>query len=219
MAIFVRLHTLVGAVVVCLAITTASAAAAPVSAKRAQPGGPPSSTSQQEALASAQHATTTSKPAWAASLGRGVTITEPGTQPASGTASPGGVVEAEFAATDGGHLAQGCAYLEPAVQMKCSSDAATAPPFSIQDHLSLGYIAVKGTQALVALVGTDCQSDARPRCITNRNAATFFSSRHTFSALYRSALASEASPVHKYSLITCVRVGSQWYEYEPPRLF
>jgi hypothetical protein len=148
-----------------------------------------------------------------------VIITRPGIQPAPGTTSPGGVVEAEFATIDGGHLAQSCAYLQPTVQMKCSAAAANVPPFSIQDHLSLGYIAVKGTQALVAVVGTDCQSDARPKCITNRNPATFFSSRHTFRALYTSAVASEASPVHKYSLITCVKVGSQWYEYQPPSLF
>ena len=103
--------------------------------------------------------------------------------------------------------------------MKCSAASANLPPLSIQDQLSLSYIAVKGTQALVATVGTDCQSDARPKCITNRNPATFFSSRHTFNALYTSAVASEASPVHKYSLITCVKVGSQWYVYQPPGAF
>jgi hypothetical protein len=161
----------------------------------------------------------TSAPAWEASLGRGVTIARPGTHPVAGTTSPGGVVEAEFAAVDGGHFAQGCAYFEPAVQMKCSTASADAPPASIQDQLSLGFIAVKGKQALVATVGTDCQSDAQPKCITNRNPATFLSSRHSFSALYASALASEASPIHKYSLITCVKVGSQWYVYEPPSAF
>ena len=170
--------------------------------------------------ASSQSATShPSSPAWASSLGRGVTITNPGTQPAPGTTSPGGVVEAQFGAVDGGHLAGACAYFQPAVQMKCSAASANLPPVSILDQLSLGYIAVKGTHALVATVGTDCQSEARPKCITNRNPATFFSSRHAFNALYTSAVASEASPVHKYSLITCVKVGSQWYVYGPPSAF
>ena len=173
------------------------------------------------AIAASNNRTTSQTPAptWAASLGQGVTITKPGSQPAPGTASPGGVVEAQFAAVDGGHLAQGCAFFQPAVQMKCSAASVDLPPSSIQDQISLGYIAVKGTQALVATVGTDCQSDTRPKCITNRNPATFLSSRHTFSALYASAVASESSPVHKYSLITCVKVGSQWYVYEPPGAF
>ena len=161
----------------------------------------------------------TSAPAWAASLGRGVTITKPGTRPTPGTTSPGGVVEAQFAVADSGHLAQGCAYFQPAVQAKCSAVSAHVPPSSVQDQLTLGYIAVKGMQALVATVGTDCQSDARPKCITNRNPATFLSSRHTFNALYASAVGSEVSPVHKYSLITCVKVGSRWYVYEPPSAF
>ena len=170
------------------------------------------------AIAAPSHSATSnpSAPAWASSLGRGVAITEPGTQPAPGTTSPGGVVEAQFAATSGGDLAKGCAYFQPAVQAKCSAASANLPPMSIQDQLSLGYIAVKGTHALVATVGADCQSQARPKCITNRSPATFFSSRHPFNALYISAVASEASPVHRYSLITCVKVGSQWYVYGPP---
>ena len=158
-------------------------------------------------------------PSWVASLGRGVTITRPGTEPVLGTTSPGGVVEAEFAAIDGGHLAQGCAYFQPAVQAKCSAASAGATTPSVRDQLALGYIAVKGSQALVGIVGTDCQSEAHPKCITNRNPATFLSSRHTFKALYASAIASEASPVHKYSLITCVQIGSQWYVFEPPDSF
>ncbi len=171
------------------------------------------------AIAASRHSRTseTSAAAWASSLGRGVTITQPGTQPAPDTTSPGGVVEAQFAAQDGGHLAQACAYFQPAVQKRCSTASANLPPSSVQDTLSLGYIAVKGTHALVATVGTDCQSEARPKCITNRNPATFFSSGRTFNALYTSAVASEASPVHKYSLIPCVKVDSQWYVYLPPK--
>ena len=173
------------------------------------------------AIAASSYSATThsSSPAWASSLGRGVTITQPGTEPAPDTTSPGGVVEASFAAQDGGHLAQTCAYFQPAVQMKCSAAVAKLPPLSIQDQMSLGYIAVKGTHALVSTVGTDCQSEALPKCITNRNPATFFSSRHAFNALYTAAVASEVSPVHKYSLITCVKVGSQWYVYSPPNAF
>jgi hypothetical protein len=89
----------------------------------------------------------------------------------------------------------------------------------MQVKLSLGYVAVKGAQALVATVGTECESNARPRCASNHDPATFFSSRRTFAALYRTALASERSPTHKYALIPCVEIGSQWYVYEPPGAF
>jgi hypothetical protein len=69
------------------------------------------------------------------------------------------------------------------------------------------------------MVGTECESDAHPKCITNHDPAKFFSSGHSFKSLYKSALASEASPVHMYSLITCLKVGGQWYIYEPPSVF
>jgi hypothetical protein len=102
------------------------------------------------------------------------------------------------------------------VQSKCSSLAAHSPTLSIHDNLSLGYIAVKGTKALVALVGTDCESKARPMCISNQNPSKFLSSGHSFASLYQAAIKSETSPVHMYSLISCVKVGSQWYVYLPP---
>jgi hypothetical protein len=167
------------------------------------------------AVASPHHRT----PAWAASLGPGVTIIGPGTQPATGTTSPGGVVESVTASSNSGHLAQSCAYVQPAVQAKCSAATGSLPPISIEDRLTLGYIAVKGTQALVGTVGSDCESDAHPKCITNQNPAKLFSSGHNFQSLYTSAVASESSPIHKYSLITCVKVASQWYVYQPPSAF
>lgn len=155
-------------------------------------------------------------PSWETKLGSGVTVIGTGTQPTPGTTSPGAVVEASIAAANTGHLAQSCAFYQPAVQSKCASIAANSPPVATHENLSLGYIAVKGTQALVGLVGTDCENGARPRCISNQNAAKFLSSGHSFGSLYQAAAKSEASPVHMYSLITCVKVGSQWYVYLPP---
>ena len=95
MAITHRVRALFGAPVVCLAITAAATAAAAAPPTGRAQAGSPTSTNQREAVTTSNHHATsqTSAPAWAASLGRGVTITKPGTQPAPGTTSPGGVVE------------------------------------------------------------------------------------------------------------------------------
>jgi hypothetical protein len=113
-----------------------------------------------------------------------------------------------------------CQYFEPSVQSKCSTDTAgkTAPASSYR-NFSLGYIAVKGTKALVATLGTDCEAGTSPQCVTNSDPASIFSSAKSFDTLWTESVAAAISPVHAYSLIPCVQTDSHWYLYLPPSTF
>jgi hypothetical protein len=167
---------------------------------------------------SSKSATTT--PSWAAALGAGVTVTPPSSNPPADTSSPGGVVKAELAAFTSGRLAAMCNYLEPAVQARCSSAVAgQTDTGALYTNFALGYIASKGTQALVGTLGTDCEPNASPTCVTNSDPAAVFSSDKTFDLLYSEAVASQSSSGHAYALIPCVKVGSNWYVYLPANGF
>lgn len=167
--------------------------------------------SSDRSVSSGSTATT---PAWAAALGPEVTIRPPGSNPSGGTSSPGGAVKAELAAFTSGHLSSMCSYIEPSVQSKCSSAVAGVPAAGVSyEHFALGFIAIRGTQALVGTLGTDCEPNMSPRCVTNSDPASIFSSYKTFDSLYSEAVASEAAPQHAYALIPCVKVASHWYVF------
>jgi hypothetical protein len=129
-------------------------------------------------------------------------------------------VTAELAAFTAGRLSETCVYVEPSVQSKCASAVAgQSTGGATFTSFSLGYIAVKGQQALVGFLGTDCEPQAQPTCITNSDPAAKFTSGKDFDALYAAEVAGGASPVHAYDLIPCVQVGSKWYIYFPPGTF
>ena len=156
-------------------------------------------------------------PGWAAGLGTGVSLISPGSNPTPGGSTPGGVVKAQLTAFLSGHLSAMCPYYQPAIQSKCSTALGTRSVSGITyKNFALGYIAIKGNQALVATLGTDCEPGVQPTCVTNGDPAAGFTSGQSFDTLYTTAIASEASPVHAYSLLTCVKVGSHWYVYLPP---
>lgn len=130
------------------------------------------------------------------------------------------MVRAEFAAYQSSHLSVMCTYIEPSAQSKCArAVAGVSSSGATYRNFSLGYIAVKGTRSLVGTLGTDCEPQASPTCVTNSDPAAGFSSAESFDTLYNQALASAASPAHEYALITCVEVGGRWYVYLPPGSF
>jgi hypothetical protein len=162
-----------------------------------------------------------SLPAWTRTLGPGVTVIPPGSNPPPGTSSPGGVIAAiSPIGTDNRPLTDACQYVEPAVQAQCSHLFAghTLPGATLM-NFSLGDIAVKGTEALVGTLGTDCQPEVLPHCVTNTDPAAEFSSGRTFDQLWAHAVESGSSPVHAYDLEPCVEVGSRWYAYLSPSMF
>jgi hypothetical protein len=79
-------------------------------------------------------------------------------------------------------------------------------------NLGVGQVTVKGTQALVTLVGTFCVTQAgSTNCTTNTNAKVgqpTGGGRHGFDALYKSAVQGEA--INK-GAVPCERIKSEWY--------
>jgi hypothetical protein len=174
---------------------------------------PAPSTTTTVATTTAPRVSTSAEVAWAAALGPGVTITPPGSTPPPGTTGPGGVVEAEIADQNAGKLVEACSLLEPSVQATCTQAVAGhAPAGATLKNFSLGYIVVKGDEALVGALGTNCNPTETPKCSTNLDPAAIFSSGQTFDALYAAALAAQAnSSVNSYSLAPCIEVASRWY--------
>jgi hypothetical protein len=180
-------------------------------------GGGSSHSAASGTASTTQAAAVTTVAPWAATLGAGVSLTQPGSKPPPGTTSPGGVVEAEVADVNSGHLAQACALFEPSVQATCmhvvAGHGSTGATFKA---FGLGYIAIKGTEALVGSVGTSCNPGQTPACSTNTDPAALFSSGQSFDALYAAAVAAMGnSSTNVYALAPCVQVGSGWYLYIP----
>jgi hypothetical protein len=106
------------------------------------------------------------------------------------------------------------------VQSKCSSAVAGLTASGVSyTNFALGFIAIKGTQALVGTRGTDCEPNVTPRCVTNSDPAAIFASSKSFDDLYSESVASQASPGHAYALIPCVQVASRWYVFLPASSF
>lgn len=127
------------------------------------------------------------------------------------TASPGGVVEAAMAAANAGQLSQQCEYVEPAAQAACRAAVAGQSDPGVSVKLTLGFIAVRGNEALVGTVGQDCEPNQSPACVTNNDPAAVFDDGQSFDAQFVAAEASASSPTHAYSLTPGIEVGGQWY--------
>jgi len=153
-----------------------------------------------------------SAPSWARSLGRGLTILPPGSTPAAGNGSPGGVVEADVADVNAGNLSAACGLLEPSAQSACAQATSGQSSHGVSyRHFRLGYIAIDGDEALVGTVGTYCNPNSTPTCDTNSDPAAIFSSAHSFADLFSAAVAATNSPSNSYSLAPLVKIGAAWY--------
>lgn len=88
-------------------------------------------------------------------------------------------------------------------------------------NFRLGYIAVKGSQAVVGVTGTYCTAGQTPGCVTNSDPAAIFSAARTFPVLFAQAEAGNNPNVtgNSYTLAPCVRIGTNWYLYQPPGSF
>jgi hypothetical protein len=83
-------------------------------------------------------------------------------------------------------------------------------------RFALGYIAIDGTKALVGSTGTFCTVAQTPQCTSNDNAAAIFDTAKPFATMWAQALAAESSVQNSYSLAPCIRIGSKWYNWNPP---
>jgi hypothetical protein len=151
---------------------------------------------------------TASLPSWASALGSSVTVVAPQTvSPGNGT--PGAVVTGLINAFNAGKFSQSCGYDEPKGQAACKAEASevTASDIPTIKNFALGYVAEDGSQAVVGITGTICESGSK--CSTNSDAAAVFSSTKSFSGLWKNSLKDTSS----YSLTPCVKVGGKWYIY------
>jgi hypothetical protein len=86
-----------------------------------------------------------------------------------------------------------------------------------RQNFALGYVAVDGDEALVGVTGMFCASNQTPACMSNVDPAAIFSEAKPFSELWAESVAADASTstAYSYSLAPCVKVGTQWYVYNP----
>jgi hypothetical protein len=153
-----------------------------------------------------------SGPSWAPALGPDVTVAAPA-RVAPGHGSPGAAIAGLFAAISARRYAAACGYVEPAGQAACR--ASEAEPASQQSarNAAIGYVAVRGDQALVGSTGTFCVPAEQPRCFTNTDPAAILSGGKSFGTLW--AQANRATSSNVYKLAPCVKIGGRWYLHLP----
>ena len=170
-------------------------------------------TAQSTAASQAQsaQASQSAQPSWAAGLGTGGTVTGPATV-APGNDSPGAAVQGVLAAVSAKNYAGECAFLLPSAQSSCASGATELSPTDAPSVKTpaVGYVAIKGSQALVGTTGTYCTPGETPQCFTNNDPAAIFSGGKSFSTLWTEANNS-TSDQNVYTLAPCVEVNGKWY--------
>lgn len=158
------------------------------------------------------------EPGWAHGLGSGVVVTAPSAT-APGHGSPGAALLGEVNAIESDQLARACPYFPPASQPGCKAafDGSSASAGVSVSHFALGYVVVRGAEALVGSTGKYCAAAQTPECTSNSNPAAVFERRKSFAALWTEAISQDSSgATNAYSLAPCVRVGGRWYVYSPP---
>lgn len=151
-------------------------------------------------------------PAWAGSLGSGVTVEAPTRAPAEG--SPQAVMAAYVRALDARNFTAACGYVAPSDQAACKSEAADAggqlamPPGAVYDGFGLGYTLIAGPRALVGATGQLCVLTQARNCVSNSNPAAVLDSGKSFAALWRQAV---SAPANAYSPVPCARINGTWY--------
>jgi hypothetical protein len=160
----------------------------------------------------------TGDPGWERALGSGVAITAPAAT-AAGHGSPGAALQGEVDAIESGKAAATCPYFAPASQPGCRAAFAGGPAslgVSVS-HFALGYVAIRGSEALVGSTGKYCAAAQTPECTTNANPAAVFARGKSFTALWTESISQDSSgAANAYSLAPCVRVSGRWYVYAPP---
>jgi hypothetical protein len=175
-------------------------------------------TAHPSAQAGEAASTTGGQPGWARALGRGVVVTAPSAT-AAGHGRPGAALQGEVDAIDSGKPARACPYFPPASQPGCKAAFAgsSASDGVSVSHFTLGYVAVRGTEALVGSTGKYCAAAQAPECSSNSNPAALFEHGKSFAALWTEAISQDSGgATNVYSLAPCVRVGGRWYVYSPP---
>jgi hypothetical protein len=189
---------------VIVALVAAGCGSSSTSGNSATPGGPG---------ATAAPSPSNTRPAWAESLGPGVTVTGSGSATA-GDGSPAGVILAVVKDEQSGHFDDMCSSIQPSQQATCKSQLASVPAAEIKAYmptyknLATTYTAIDGDKALVGSTGSVCFPIGTPKCITNTNPAAVFDSGKSFAALWNEAANSKND---SYALAGLIKVNGAWY--------
>jgi hypothetical protein len=155
----------------------------------------------------------TTAPAWAKSLGSGVTVTGSSTAKA-GDGSPAGVFLSLLKDIRAGKFSPMCAFYQPSLQSKCKSQIGSIPAAEVKSVLPTykdlvpSYTAFDGDKALVGSTGAVCAAGS---CSTNTNPAALFDSGKSFSTLWQAP--ADGSNSSAYALIRLIKVNGTWYLY------
>lgn len=210
--------TFLGAISGCTRTLTVVAAppSSPVAASSQSPTGAasPSSPASSGQAASAVAPQTTELPAWANSLGGGVTVDVPDT---INNGSPQETVTDFINAKSSSAPQNSCQYIQPRLQAQCQQAYQQGNGSSIlysQGSFSVGYTAVKGDEALVVItydqlcsITPSFNGCTASDYTDNDDPAYLLKSDSSFDDLFRSADGFNLSA----TLIPCEEINGTWY--------
>ena len=170
--------------------------------------------------ATAAASPTNTPPAWAKSLGPGVTVTDSSSAKA-GDGSPAGVLLTEMKDIQSGHFVETCSLVEPSQQGSCKSEMGSVPAASLKadmptfKNIAVAYTAIDGDKALMGITGSVCMANATPKCSTGTDAAAvaIFDSGKSFATLWSEAVKSGTSDSSAYALAPVIKINGVWYAY------
>ncbi len=159
-------------------------------------------------------APTSAAPPWERELGPGVSVSLP-THVVPGHGSPASAFIGFYKAMSDGNLESICGYVYPhSVITPCRTGLKGKNSLGVSvKNVGTGYVAVKGNEALVAMLGTYCQTGIG--CFTDTNPAGIFPKRHSFEQLWSLYVAADTSVID--SLMPLVSVGTKWFVYASNR--
>jgi hypothetical protein len=193
-------------VVIALAATGCSAGSSGSSATVVKGTGP-------AALPTAAASPTAAAPAWATTLGPGVTVTDSSAARA-GDNSPAGVFLRAIKAARAGSASQMCATYEPSFQATCRSETMSMSVADFKSGMPTvndrvpSYTAVFGGLALLGATGTVCVAGS---CLTNSDPAAIFDSGRSFRSLWLVPTNGSSSNQAAYALARFIEVNGTWY--------
>jgi hypothetical protein len=165
-------------------------------------------------------ATSKSAPSWAAALGSGVTVISPGTAP-TGNDTPGSVMTDVANGLNQKNISDLCNALPPSDSPKCQSEYKSLSKSQLDSGLGsitnfkIGYIVVKGTQAIAGDTGKECNPDTK-KCFSNSDPAAIFSSnKGNFAALWKT-VTTATNGTTAYTLTPLTQINGKWYLYANP---
>jgi hypothetical protein len=146
---------------------------------------------------------------WLPALGYGVDVTAPSAVHPS-TATPGDAEAGFYDAFYAGRLTEACGYLVPGQRVRCATTLgkSLAAAGSLRDP-AVGFVVVKGDQAIVTMTGLTCGGRAAPAgCLGQHDPAWIFGYHVTFDALWARIGQEGGNPL---TATPFRRVAGHWY--------